>query len=720
MDKVVTTVANKTKINLKQITAVLSLIKEGATIPFIARYRKEATNNLDEEQIREIVVIYEYEEKLAKRKEEVKRLIEEKDKLTPELVALIEDSSTLSEVEDIYLPFKEKRKTRATTAIKNGLEPLANTILECKNIDLDKEALNYLNENVLDIEAALQGARDIIAEMYSENHEIRQKLRTMINDLGVIETTLKKDAIDERKTYELYYDRSEPINKIVPHRILAINRAEKENILRVKISIDNEAFIDYSFNKLVKDKDTVEAKQILEAIEDGYKRLLFPSIERETRSNLSELAHEQSIRVFASNLEQLLLTPPLKNKVILGFDPAFRTGCKLAIINNNGDFIKKEVIYPHELRLGEGRHEGRRNLSKKVLVDLIKEYGVELIAIGNGTASRESEEFVAETIKEFNLDTKYVIVSEAGASVYSASKEAIKEFPDLHVEERSAISIARRVLDPLSELIKIDPKSIGVGQYQHDVNQTKLNETLNFVISKVVNNVGVNLNTASSELLSFVSGLNKKSAQNIIDYRSKVGLIKNRSELLKVKGIGEKSYEQAIGFLKIYESSNPLDKTFIHPENYSKVSKIVDSLDLDLNFIGSKEFSDKLSTLDISSLKEQYNLGTYTISDIIGELEKPLRDIRDEYPSPILKSNVLNLEDLSIGMKLEGTIRSIVDFGAFVDIGLKNDGLIHKSKMAKHWINHPLEVVSVGDIVDVYVIDIDLNKKRVGLSLLKS
>ena len=713
-------VEEKTHLGAKQISAVLALLEEGATIPFIARYRKEVTGNLDEEQIRNIVVIYEYEEKLAKRKEEVLAAIEKKDKLTDEIREKVNACKTLSEIEDIYLPYKEKKKTRATTAIAKGLEPFADTLLLCQNINVEEEAKKYITDNVKDSQEAINGAKDIIAERFSELATFRQGLRDSLHKYGLLATNLKKDAIDEKKVYTLYYEKSTPIKYIAPHQVLAINRGEKEDVLKVKIDFNEEMYLDWVYRKMIKNNTTTEAKYIKEAIDDGYKRLLFPSIEREIRNELTEAAHDQAINVFSLNLEQLLLTPPLKNRVILGLDPAFRTGCKLAVINVNGDFIYKDVIYPHEKSVGEIVTDERREISEHKIVDIVKKFNVELIAIGNGTASRESEEFIANTIKKYNLPCSYVIVSEAGASVYSASVEAKKEFPDLHVEERSAISIARRVMDPLSELIKIDPKSIGVGQYQHDVNQTKLSDTLDFIISKVVNSVGVNINTASIDLLSYVSGLNKKSAKNIVDYRSEKGLIKDRKEIAKIKGIGEKTYEQAVGFLKIYESQNPLDKTFIHPDNYKEVEKLLKDLNYDTNYIGSEEINSVLEKCSVDSLVAKYDLGSYTLKDIIEEIKKPLRDIRDNYPTPVLKSDVLHIEDLTLGMELEGTVRSVVDFGAFVDIGLKNDGLVHKSKLSKNKINHPLDIVSVGDIIKVYVCDIDLEKNRVGLSLFKN
>lgn len=712
--------AQRLEVKANQVKATLELLEEGCTIPFIARYRKEVTGNLDEEQIRSIYNVYSYELKLKQRKEEVKRLIKEKDKLTPEIEKSIDECKILSEVEDIYLPYKEKKKTRATTAISYGLEPLADFLMKCENKDVDNEASKYLNENVLDIESALNGAKDIIAERVSEQKEYRQSLRDNLNRYGFIVSSIKKNAVDEKGVYSLYYDKREMIKYAPSHRILAMNRGENEGVLKIKLEHDVEKFLNYNvYKSVIKNSNASEAKYLKEAVDDGYSRLLFPSIEREIRSELTEKASEQSISVFALNLEQLLLTPPLKNRVILGFDPAYRTGCKLAVVGVNGDFIYKDVIYPHKKNEEEIVSEERILASEKKIVDIINKYNVELIAIGNGTASRESEEFVSKVINKYNLTCNYVITNEAGASVYSASVEAKNEFPDLHVEERSAISIARRVMDPLSELIKIDPKSIGVGQYQHDVNQSKLQDALDFTITKVVNNVGVNVNTASVELLSYVSGLNKKSAKSIVDYRSKQGLIKDRKEIAKVKGIGEKTYTQAIGFLKIYESKNPLDKTFIHPDNYSSIEELLKSMNLTSFEIGSEKLNETLSNYSISDLESKSDLGTYTLSDAIEELKKPLRDIRDNYPTPTLKSDVLHIEDLHIGMELEGTIRSVVDFGAFVDIGLHNDGMIHKSKMSTNKIAHPLDVVSVGDIVKVYVIDVDIKKERVGLSLVK-
>ena len=717
--EIIKTISDTLSIKEDQILSVLNLMEEGGTIPFIARYRKEVTGNLDEVQIHDIATTYDYENKLYIRKNEVLSLIEEKGKLTPELKKAITEARTLKLVEDLYLPYKEKKKTRASEAIRKGLEPLANLFLEFKDINPNEEAKKYLTEEVTTTQDALLGAQDIIAERISDDIWYRDLLTKRIHQLGKYEISLKKQENDERHVYEDYYDYTEPVKFIANHRILAINRGEKEDVLKVKITLDDPNII-YNFQAhLIKVSDKPCNVYLIEAIKDAYKRLLYPSIEKEVRSELTERAEKSAIELFNISLEQLLLTPPLKNRTILGYDPSFRTGCKLAVINDNGDYICKDVIYPNQKFPGENVPEWRIKDAETKVVHLVKQNNVKLIAIGNGTASRESEEFIANTIKKYDLDVNYVIVSEAGASVYSASPLAIKEYPDLQVEERSAISIARRVLDPLAELIKIDPKSIGVGQYQHDVNQKQLNEALDFTISKIVNNVGVNINTSSVSLLSYVSGLSKKTAQNIIDYREENGKFKSRDEIKKVKGIGPKSYEQAIGFLKILDSKNPLDKTFIHPENYKLVLKMIEDLGLDVTTIGSDDFNDKLSSLVIKDLSEKYNIGEYSLTDIIEELKKPLRDIRDNFPTPLLKKDILHIEDLKPGMTLEGTVRSITDFGAFVDIGLKHNGLIHKSKMGKK-INHPLEVVSIGDIIKVKVIDVDLKKLRIALELVNN
>lgn len=714
-------VSQQLNIPEKYIITVLNLLEEGATIPFIARYRKEKTAGLDEEQLRKIVLTYESENKIYTRREEVLRLINEKGKMTPELEESLRKATSLKEIEDLYLPYREKKKTRASEAMAKGLEGLATWMLACHlDGDIEKEAAKYLNDEVPSLEEAIKGAQDIIAEIISDNHDYRNYLRKNLRHFGKIKTTVRKNAVDERKVYVDYYDFQKPLRYLLNHQVLAINRGEKEKILKVDILTDDEDALNFYQRKTITLDGCSSNKYVIEAIKDGYSRLLFPSIERETRNDLTEVAHEGAIEIFKTNLEQLLLTPPLKGKWMLGLDPAFRTGCKLAVINPNGDFIKKEVIYPHQKFPGENVPLSRYQQAEKKVADLIAEYQIELIAIGNGTASRESEEFIAKTIKKYKLDAKYIIVNEAGASVYSASDLAKQEFPDLVVEERSAISIARRVIDPLSELIKIDPKSIGVGQYQHDVNQTKLAESLDFAITKVVNNVGVNLNSASPSLLSYVSGLNKSSASNIIQYRQENGQITSRDELKKVKGIGPKSYEQSVGFLKILESSNPLDKTFIHPDNYQFVEQFLEKLNLSLDAIGTEELKEKLELVNLKEVCQKNDINEYTLKDIIEELSRPLRDIRDDYPMPLLKSDILQIEDLKEGMLLEGTVRSIVDFGAFIDIGLKNDALVHRSKLLPNNRNaHPLDVLALGQIVEAYVLSVDLERKRVNLSLFK-
>ena len=716
-NEIISKVSEQLSLPISGITSVLALIEEGSTIPFIARYRKEKTGNLDEEQIRKIVQTYDYEDKLFTRKQEVIRLIDEKGKLTPELKKQIEEATVLKVVEDLYLPYKEKKKTRAGIALANGLEGLYKYMMEFKNEDINVEAAKYLNENVKTIEEAIQGAKDILAEAISDNILYRDTLRKNISGYGKIVTEIKKNAVDEKKVYEGYYNYSEPVRFIANHRILAINRGEDEKVLKVSIVPDEESYLAYLKRRIVKNRFVSSGPHVEDAILDSYKRLLFPSIEREVRNELTERAHEAAINLFTVNLEQLLLTPPLKNKTMLGLDPSFRTGCKLAVILGTGDFVCKDVIYPHQKFVGENVPSWRIGEAEKKVATLVNKYKVELIAIGNGTASRESEEFIANTIKKYGLKCNYIIVSEAGASVYSASELAKKEFPDLHVEERSAISIARRVIDPLAELIKIDPKSIGVGQYQHDVNQSKLEDGLDFTITKVVNNVGVNINSASASLLSYVSGLTKKSAENIIQYRIENGAIKSRAEIKEIKGIGPKTYEQAIGFLKILDSKNPLDKTFIHPDNYKFVTELLKTNNLDIAKLGTSEFTNALDALKPNGLLEKYGIGEYSYNDIINELKRPLRDIRDDYPTPILKSDILHIEDLKPGMKLQGTVRSIVDFGCFVDIGLKNAGMVHKSKMSKTKVNHPLEIVNIGDIVTVYVLEVNLEKDRIALSL---
>ena len=698
----------------RQVEVVLNLLKEGNTVPFIARYRKEATGSLDEEVIRSINEVYEYQVNLLKRKEDVIRLIDEKGMLTDELKEEILKCQKLVEVEDLYRPFKEKKKTKATEAIKNGLEPLANMIMEFKNRDIKKEVKSFLNDKVASIEEAIEGAKYIIAEAISDNAEYRKYIRENIVKFGIITSKAKKKAqeLDQAKTYEMYYDYSEAIKSIKPHRVLAINRGEKEGILSVNIDVDFSYIINYLEKKVIKKSNTSEEIYVKEAILDSYKRLIFPSVEREIRSELKETAEITAIDNFSKNVENLLLTPPMKGKTVLGYDPAFRTGCKLAVLDSTGKPLKIEVIYPTQ-------PHNKIEESKKIVLDLIDKYNIDVIAIGNGTASRESEAFIADCIKESKRKVEYIIVSEAGASVYSASKLAISEFPDLTVEKRSAISIGRRLQDSLSELVKIDPKSIGVGLYQHDVTPKKLDESLNFVVTKVVNQVGVNVNTASSSLLSYVSGMTKKSIDAILNERDLKGKFTSREEIKKLKGITPKVYEQAIGFIRIPDGVNPLDKTSIHPESYEVTKKLLDSIGMNLNDIGTDKLKEKLDNIDIDKVCLDIKTDKYTLKDIIDDLEKPGRDLRDNMPKPILKSDVLTLDDLHIGDKLQGTVRNVVDFGVFIDIGLHNDGLAHISKLTNKYIKHPSEVVSVGDIVDCYVIDINKEKEKVSLSLIE-
>ena len=698
----------------RQVEVVLNLLKEGNTVPFIARYRKEATGSLDEEVIRSINEVYEYQVNLLKRKEDVIRLIDEKGMLTDELKEEILKCQKLVEVEDLYRPFKEKKKTKATEAIKNGLEPLANMIMEFKNRDIKKEAKSFLNDKVTSIEEAIEGAKYIIAEAISDNAEYRKYIIENIVKFGIITSKVKKKAqeLDQAKTYEMYYDYSEAIKSIKPHRVLAINRGEKEGILSVNIDVDFSYIINYLEKKVIKKSNTSEEIYVKEAILDSYKRLIFPSVEREIRSELKETAEITAIDNFSKNVENLLLTPPMKGKTVLGYDPAFRTGCKLAVLDSTGKPLKIEVIYPTE-------PHNKIEESKKIVLDLIDKYNIDVIAIGNGTASRESEAFIADCIKDAKRKVEYIIVSEAGASVYSASKLAISEFPDLTVEKRSAISIGRRLQDSLSELVKIDPKSIGVGLYQHDVTPKKLDESLNFVVTKVVNQVGVNVNTASSSLLSYVSGMTKKSIDAILNERDLKGKFTSREEIKKLKGITPKVYEQAIGFIRIPDGVNPLDKTSIHPESYEVTKKLLESIGMNLNDIGTDKLKEKLDNIDIDKVCLDIKTDKYTLKDIIDDLEKPGRDLRDNMPKPILKSDVLTLDDLHIGDKLQGTVRNVVDFGVFIDIGLHNDGLAHISKLTNKYIKHPSEVVSVGDIVDCYVIDINKEKEKVSLSLIE-
>ena len=699
-------------ISKKQVMTVLKLLEEGNTIPFIARYRKEATGALNEEVIKSIDDVYQYQVNLLKRKEDVIRLIDEKGLLTDELKASIMKCTKLVEVDDLYRPYKEKKKTKATDAINSGLEPLAKIIMSCPTKgDINTIASKYLNDKVKSVEDAVTGAKYIIAEWISDNAYYRKWIRSYIFKEGVIVSKLKKNAEDEEKTYSNYYDFTEQVKYIKPHRILAINRGEREGVLSVKLDYDVEKITKYLETKVIKNKESFCYQIILEAINDSLKRLILPSVDREVRAELKEKGEVRAIDNFSTNVEKLLLTPPLKDKTVLGYDPAFRTGCKLAVLDKTGKVLDISVIYPTE------PHNDIEGSRKKIL-ELIDKYNIDVIAIGNGTASRESEAFVADTIKSCNKGVSYIIVSEAGASVYSASKLAIEEFPDLTVEKRSAVSIGRRVQDALSELVKIDPKSIGVGLYQHDVPVKKLDESLNFVVSKAVNGVGVNINTASPSLLKYVSGLNKKVIDNIISFRESHGKFKNRDEIHKISGVTDKVYEQSVGFLRVLDGDNPLDKTSIHPESYDKTLKLLNYLGFSVNDLGSSELINKLNSLDIESLSNEVDVDKYTLTDIVESLEKPMRDLRDNYPQPILRSDILHFEDLKIGDKLQGTVRNVVDFGLFIDIGLKNDGLAHISKLTHEYIKNPSDLFSVGDIVDCYVEGIDLDKKKVSLTLL--
>mgnify|MGYP004453193439 FL=1 len=708
-ENIINDISNELNIKTEQAKTVLKLLEEGNTIPFIARYRKEATGALDEEQIRKINEVYEYQVNLLKRKEDVIRLIDEKGLLTDEIKNNIMNAKKLVEVEDIYAPYKEKKKTKATEAIKNGLEPLAKIIMSFPTTFNDESVKKFLNDNVKTIDDAITGAKYIIAEWISDNAYYRKWIRSYFFKNGVITSKLKKKDADTNKTYEMYYDFTEPVKHIKPHRVLAINRGENEKILSVNIEVNNEEVLSYLESKIIK-KDSPVKDIVIDAIKDSYKRLIFPSMEREIRSELTSQSEDASIEVFKGNLENLLLIAPMKNKRVLGFDPAFRTGCKLAVVDETSKVLNISVIYPHE-------PHNKWNEAKETIKNLINKYKIDIIAIGNGTASRESEKLVSETLKEIN-NCKYAIVSEAGASVYSASKLAIDEFPDLTVEKRSAVSIARRLQDPLNELVKIDPKSIGVGQYQHDVSQKKLGESLDFTVEKCVNNVGVDINTASPSILKYISGLTKSAIDKIIKYRETNGKIKSREEIKKKKLLSDKAYEQSIGFMRIADGTNPLDKTNIHTESYDKTLKLLDYLELSTDDLGTEKLINKLDNINEHEVSKMLDIDLYTLHDIIDSLKRPNRDYRDDYQMPILKSDILTIDNLTPGMKLEGTVRNVVDFGAFIDIGLHNDGLVHISKITNKYIKHPSEVLSVGDIVTCYVIDINKEKEKVSLSLI--
>ena len=712
--------AAKLKINEKYITNVLNLLEEGNTIAFIARYRKELTNSLDEVAIKLIQDEFNYLKSLEERKEEVIRLISEKGLLTDDLKAEILKQDKLQRVEDLYRPFKEKKRTKATIAKEKGLENLAKYILKLpKSLsELNKEARKYINneKEVNNEEEAIRFALDIIAENISDNAKYREYVLENTKKFGQITSSLKKggEEKDENSTYKNYYEYGERVSKIASHRILALNRAEKEGIIRVSIDNDKERLCQYILRGITRNRDTEIAKILFECIEDSMKRLIYPSIEREIRSDLTKKAEEDSVVIFSENLKQLLMQSPLKNKKVLGIDPAFRTGCKMAVVDEYGNFIDKMVIYPHKPASIE-----KQEKSKKDLIKFITKHNINLIAIGNGTASRETEKFVVENLKEVGLKIDYIIVNEAGASVYSASEVAREEFPDFNVEERSAVSIARRIQDPLSELVKIDPKSIGVGQYQHDITPKYLEKELTFVVETAVNKVGVNINTASVSLLSYVSGVNKQIAKNIVAYRQENGKIETIKEISKVPRLGKKTYEQCVGFLRIPDSKNIFDATGIHPESYKAAENLLKELNLTTKEVGTEEFSTKIEEIDKKNIAEKIGVGMETLEDIIKDLKQPLRDERENFSKPLLKSDILTLEDLSIGMKLSGTIRNITQFGAFVDIGLKQDAMIHISKISKNYIKNPLDVLSVGQIVDVYVIDVEKDRSRVGLAMFK-
>lgn len=712
--------AAKLKINEKYITNVLNLLEEGNTIAFIARYRKELTNSLDEVAIKLIQDEFNYLKSLEERKEEVIRLISEKGLLTDDLKAEILKQDKLQRVEDLYRPFKEKKRTKATIAKEKGLENLAKYILKLpKSLsELNKEARKYINneKEVNNEEEAIRFALDIIAENISDNAKYREYVLENTKKFGQITSSLKKggEEKDENSTYKNYYEYGERVSKIASHRILALNRAEKEGIIRVGIDNDKDRLCQYILLGITRNRDTEIAKILFECIEDSMKRLIYPSIEREIRSDLTKKAEEDSVVIFSENLKQLLMQSPLKNKKVLGIDPAFRTGCKMAVVDEYSNFIDKMVIYPHKPASIE-----KQEKSKKDLIKFITKHNINLIAIGNGTASRETEKFVVENLKEVGLKIDYIIVNEAGASVYSASEVAREEFPDFNVEERSAVSIARRIQDPLSELVKIGPKSIGVGQYQHDITPKYLEKELTFVVETAVNKVGVNINTASVSLLSYVSGVNKQIAKNIVAYRQENGKIETIKEISKVPRLGKKTYEQCVGFLRIPDSKNIFDATGIHPESYKAAENLLKELNLTTKEVGTEEFSTKIEEIDKKNIAEKIGVGMETLEDIIKDLKQPLRDERENFSKPLLKSDILTLDDLSIGMKLSGTIRNITQFGAFVDIGLKQDAMIHISKISKNYIKNPLDVLSVGQIVDVYVIDVEKDRSRVGLAMFK-
>ncbi|MGG4490336.1 Tex family protein [Metabacillus idriensis] len=715
-ERIMKTISADLSITYKQVSNVIALLEDGNTVPFIARYRKEQTGALDEVQIRDISEKWQYTQNLESRKEEVIRLIDEQGKLTEELKKEIEGALKLQKVEDLYRPYKQKRRTKATAAKERGLEPLAEWIKgQPSNGSLKEKAMEFVNEEqeVLTAEEAVEGAKDILAEWISDEPSYRQWIREQTFRKGKIITSSKDEEKDEKKVYEMYYEYEEPIQKVVPHRVLAMNRGEKEGILKVSIQAPAELITSHIQRNELKNQHTVVKEVYIEAIEDAYKRLIQPSIEREIRKELMEKADDRAIHIFSENLRNLLLQPPLKGRVVLGVDPAYRTGCKLAAVDETGKVLEIGVIYPHP-------PVNKAKEAKQKLIDVIQKNNIELVAIGNGTASRETEQFIADLIDELNEDLAYIIVNEAGASVYSASDLAREEFPEFQVEERSAVSIARRLQDPLAELVKIDPKSVGVGQYQHDVTQKKLNDSLTFVVETVVNQVGVNVNTASSSLLQYVAGLSKAVAVNIVKQRDEIGKFQDRKQLKKIPRLGAKTFEQCIGFLRIPDGKHPLDSTGIHPESYKEVEVLLNMLGLTLKDVGTEQLREKIAGINIIDTAEAIDLGELTLKDICDSLVRPGRDPRDEIAKPLLKKGVLKLEDLQAGMELQGTVRNVVDFGAFVDIGVKQDGLVHISKLRSSFVKHPLDVVSVGDVVTVWVDSVDQHKGRVALTMINS
>ena len=713
-EDVIKSVATNLNIKVEQIKSVLEMLSEGATIPFIARYRKEKTGGLDEDQIRGIEEVYAYQTNLYNRKLDVIRLIEEKDLMTDDLRNNILACEKLAEVEDLYRPFKEKKKTKATDAINNGLEPLAKMIMAFPTTgSLEELAKKFINDKVKDESAALEGASYIIAEWISDNAYYRKWIRSYVYRNGLMTAKIKKDAVDELKTFEKYYNFSETIKTIKHYRVLALNRGEDKKVLTVGIDYDLDEIIKYLESKIIRKPESFVVDLVKASIKDALKRLIMPSIEREVRSELTEDAEAKAINTFSLNLEHLLLTRPIKGQVVLGFDPGYVNGCKLAIVDESGKYLDSSVVKPFL----NSNQEQNIKAAKQIVAAMVNKYHVNIISIGNGTASRESEKLVSEMIKEYNLDCKYVITSEAGASVYSASKLAIQEFPDLEVEKRSAVSIGRRIQDPLSELVKIDPKSIGVGEYQYDVNQKSLGEALDFTTTKVVNEVGVNVNTASKSILKYISGMTSKAIDSLYEYKE-TKHINSRDEIKKIKGITPKIYEQAIGFLRINDGINPLDKTGIHPESYDITNQLLNKLGLDIKDINTDEFKNKIRDIDVQKYVSELNTDSYTLEDIKKELLNPGLDPRDMLEQPILKSDILTLDDLKVGMKLEGTVRNVASFGAFVDIGLHDDGLIHISKLSKTFVKDPLDIVNVGDIITCTVLNINKETKKVELSLI--